>query len=71
MGDAAQAVVAVVVGGDLLLEAHGPELGDGPRGEAVAAGLLARERLLLDDHDVAPGPGQPVPGRRARRARRR
>ena len=67
VGDAAQAVVAVVVGGDLLLEPHGPELGDRPRREAVAAGLLPRERLLLDDHHVAPGPAEPVPGRRAGR----
>ena len=60
VGDAAQAVVAVVVGRDLLLEAHVPQLGDGARGEAVAARLLAGEGLLLDDDDVAPGPGQPV-----------
>jgi hypothetical protein len=58
--DAAQAVVAVVVGGDLLLEPHGPELGDRPRGEPVAAGLLAGEGLLLDDDDVATGSSQPV-----------
>ena len=62
MGDAAQAVVAVVVGGHLLLETHGLDLGDGARGETVAAGLLPRERLLLDDHHVAAGPRQPVPG---------
>ena len=68
MGEAAQAVVAVVVGGDLLLQPHGPELGDRPRGETVAARLLPRKGLLLDDHDIATRPAEPVPGRRARRA---
>ena len=51
--DRAQAVEAEELR-ERLGEAHVVELADGPRREAVAAGLLAREALLLDDeHAVA------------------
>ena len=36
------------------------ELADGPRGQAVAAGLLAREALLLDDEHPVAALGEPV-----------
>ena len=51
-----------------LAEAHLVELVHGPRRQPVAAGLLARERLALDDDDVVAGLGQPVAGGRAGRA---
>src|SRR6185312_381301 len=47
-------------------EPHVLELADRPRREAVAAGLLAREALLLDDQHPVPGPRQPVPRGRTR-----
>ncbi len=56
VGDAAQAVIAVVRGGDALLETHLPQLRDGSRRQPVAAGLLTGEGLLLDDDDVVAGP---------------
>ena len=68
VGDGAQAVEAMVVAGDRVLEAHVGELLDGARRQPVAARLVARERLALDDHDVVAGFGEPVRGGRARRA---
>ena len=52
--DRAQAVVAQEPR-ELAREAHVVELADGPRREAVAAGLLARELLLLDHEHPVPG----------------
>jgi hypothetical protein len=52
----------------LVAEAHLLELVDGAGREAVAAGLLARERLALDDGDVVALLGQPVAGGGARRS---
>ena len=71
VGHGPQPVVAVVVGGDGRLEPHVLELVDRPGGEAVAAGLVAGERLALEDADVVAGLGQPEPGGRSGRARRR
>ena len=62
-----QAVVAVELG-ELVAEAHLVELVHGARRQAVAARLLARERLALDDGDVVAVPGQPVAGGGAGRA---
>ena len=57
----AQAVVPVELG-ELVAEAHLVQLVDGSRREPVAARLLARERLALDDRDVVAVLGQPVCG---------
>ena len=61
VGDGPQPVVAVVVL-EAIGQAHVVERGHRPRGEAVAAGLVAGEQLLLDDEDVVAGSGQPVGG---------
>jgi hypothetical protein len=60
-GGGPQAVVAVEaleLGG----QAHLGQLVHRPRRQGVSAGLVTRERLLLDDHHVVAGPGQPVGG---------
>ena len=57
--------------GQGALEAHVGQLAHGPRREAVAAGLLPRELLLLHDDDVPAGVGQPVAAGGTRRARHR
>ena len=49
--------------GERLGQSHVVELADRPRGEAVAAGLLAREALLLDDEHAVAALGEPVRGR--------
>jgi hypothetical protein len=68
VADRAQAVEALTVA-EPLLEAHVDELLHRTRREAVAAGLLPREPLALDHQDPVPALGEPVRGRRARRAR--
>ena len=55
----AQAVVAVELR-QRVAEAHLLELVDGARREPVAARLLARECLALDDDDVVAGACEPV-----------
>ena len=75
VGHRAQALVALETG-ELVGEPHLVELAHGPRGQAVAAGLLAGEALLVDDA----APGGPAarastrrphrPARHPRRARR-
>ena len=45
-----------------IRQPHLHELVDSPWGEPVTAGLVAGERLLLDDDDVQPGAGRPVGG---------
>src|SRR5690606_26900329 len=52
---------------DRGLEPHLAELVDGPRGQAVAAGLVAGEDLALEHADVVAGLRQPEPGGAARR----
>ena len=52
-------------------EPHVVELADRPGGEAVAAGLLPGEVLLLDDDDIPPGFCQPIGARRTLRDRPR
>ena len=63
-----QAGVAVGAG-QRPLDAHVGDLAHRPGGQAVAAGLLPGEHLLLDQGHVPPGLGQPVgaggPGRAA------
>ena len=49
-------------------QAHVGELAHRPGRQAVAAGLLAREGLALDDRDLVAGLGQPVAGGGAGRA---
>jgi hypothetical protein len=63
--DDPQALVAQPAGllGDV--DAHGDELLDRARGEAVAADLLARELGLLQEQDVETGLGEVVRGRGA------
>ena len=57
---------AVAVGpGQGPLQVHVGQLPDGPRREAVAAGLLPGELLLLHDDHVPAGLGQPVGARGA------
>ena len=65
--DRAEPSVAMPRGGHERLEAHVGELADGPRRQAVAAGLLPRQRLLLDDDDVPARVGEPVRATRAAR----
>jgi hypothetical protein len=60
----AQAPVPDPARGRRGVDAHRLELGDRPRGEPVAADLLAGEDRLLQHRDVDPGGGQPVRGRR-------
>ena len=50
-------------------ETHVVELPHGPRGEPIAAGLLAREALLLDDEHPPSPLREPERGGGARRAR--
>ena len=64
--DRPQAVVAVVAV-EPPRQAHVGELLDRPGREAVAAGLLAGEPLLLDDHHVVARLGQPEGRRRSGR----
>ena len=54
--------------GEPVGEAHLVELVHRPRREAVAARLVARERLALDDRDVVAVAGEPVRRRGAGRA---
>jgi hypothetical protein len=51
--------------GELVAEAHLVQLVDRARGQAVAARLLPRERLSLDDRDVVPESREPVRSRGA------
>ena len=67
VGARPQAVEAVRPGQGAR-EPHVGELADRARGEAVTAGLLPREVLLLDHHHVPAGVGQPVRAGRARGA---
>ena len=72
VADRPQPVEALEVG-ERLGETHVVELAHGPRREAVAARLLAREALLLDDQHPVPALGEPVarPRRPTDRRRRR
>ena len=45
---------------ELVGEAHFVQLVDGPRRQAVAAGLLPREYLALDDSHLVAVPSEPV-----------
>ena len=54
---------------DVVLEAHVGELANRAGREAVPAGLLTGELLLLDNRDVPSGVGQPVRARRPGRTR--
>ncbi len=63
----AEAVEAVEVR-ESLAEAHVVELPHRSGREPVAARLLARERLLLDEEDIVTRRREPVRGRGARRA---
>jgi hypothetical protein len=65
VGDGAKAVDAVVVR-EGVGEPHVVELLDRPRGQPVAARLLAREPLAFDEHGVEAVLGRPVGRRRAR-----
>src|SRR5438067_5865591 len=49
-----------VMAGELFGQSHVFELAHGTRRQAVAAGLLTREALLLDEQHVVAGLGQPV-----------
>ena len=60
VAEAEGAQAAVAVGARQgALEAHVGQLAHRPRREPVAAGLLPRELLLLHDHHVPAGVGQP------------
>ena len=60
---------AVLVGsGQGVLESHVGQLSDGPRGQAVPAGLDPGEVLLLHHDHVPAGLGQPVGAGGPRRA---
>ena len=67
VADRAQTVEALELR-ERLGQAHVVELAHRPRREAVAAGLLAGEALLLDDQDPVAALGEPVAGRGARRS---
>ena len=56
--DDPQALVAEPAGLGRGVDAHGDELLDRARRQAVAADLLARERRLLQQQDVEPGLGE-------------
>ncbi|CAB5027352.1 unannotated protein [freshwater metagenome] len=66
VGDRPEPIDAVVAG-EHVREAHVVELFDPTRRDAVTAGLLARERLALDEHHIETVLGRPVRGTRTGR----
>lgn len=63
-----KSVVLVTVRSNLRFEPHLLELVHRARGEAITAGLFAREDLLLNETDIPTSSSQPIGRRAARRS---